>query len=115
MKNKVTRWGAVGLSLFLAIHGAAFAQDISADPQGSGAILGAARWIQGTLLGTLATVVAVIAVGVVGIVNADWQDQLALRRNCDFGLFYLVRGCEHCRRDSIDCYFEHRVLGIWKA
>lgn len=37
-----------------------------ADPAGSGVILGAVNWLQGTLLGTVATVVAVIAVAAVG-------------------------------------------------
>lgn len=36
------------------------------DPQGSGVIVGAMYWLQGTLLGTVATVVAVIAVASVG-------------------------------------------------
>ena len=37
-----------------------------ADPQGSGVIVGAVSWLQGTLMGTVATVVAVIAVAMVG-------------------------------------------------
>ena len=36
------------------------------DPAGSGVIVSAASWLQGTLLGTLATIVAVIAVAAVG-------------------------------------------------
>lgn len=36
------------------------------DPQGSGPIVSALQWLQGTLLGTVATVVAVIAVACVG-------------------------------------------------
>ena len=32
------------------------AQELSTDPQGSGVIVAAARWLQGTLLGTVATV-----------------------------------------------------------
>ncbi|WP_411287213.1 TrbC/VirB2 family protein [Phenylobacterium sp.] len=36
------------------------------DPAGSGAIVGALNWLQGTLLGTVATVASVIAVAVVG-------------------------------------------------
>lgn len=43
----------------------AFAQAL-ADPQGSGVIVGAVNWLQGTLMGTVATVVAVIAVAMVG-------------------------------------------------
>ena len=48
----------------LWLSGLAYAQAI--DPAGSGAIVGALNWLQGTLLGTVATVAAVIAVAVVG-------------------------------------------------
>ena len=58
----------------LAWAGAAWAALIStaaqaslADPAGSGPIVGAVRWLEGTLLGTIATVVAVIAVASVGL------------------------------------------------
>lgn len=44
----------------------ASAQELSTDPQGSGAIVSAVRWVQGTLMGTVATVAAVIAIAVVG-------------------------------------------------
>lgn len=37
------------------------------DPQGSGPILAALTWLQGTLLGNVATTAAVIAVAVVGL------------------------------------------------
>lgn len=43
----------------------AFAQAVG-DPAGSGAIINAANWLQGTLLGTVATVAAVVAVAMVG-------------------------------------------------
>ncbi len=36
------------------------------DPEGSGVIINAVSWLQGTLMGTVATTVAVIAVAVVG-------------------------------------------------
>jgi type IV secretion system protein VirB2 len=50
--------------LFLAASPAfAFAPP---DPQGSGVIVNAFSWLQGTLLGTVATVAAVIAVAAVG-------------------------------------------------
>jgi type IV secretion system protein VirB2 len=48
------------------LSSAAFAQELNTDPQGSGPIVSAVRWLQGTLLGTVATVVAVIAVAAVG-------------------------------------------------
>jgi type IV secretion system protein VirB2 len=40
----------------------ALAQSANLDPAGSGVILGAVNWVQGTLLGAVATAVAVIAV-----------------------------------------------------
>ena len=42
------------------------AQYAAADPAGSGPIGGAAEWLQGTLLGNVATTIAVIAVAAVG-------------------------------------------------
>jgi type IV secretion system protein VirB2 len=44
----------------------ASAQLAASDPAGSGPILGAVDWLQGTLLGNVATAVAVIAVAAVG-------------------------------------------------
>lgn len=54
----------LALSLVLVEARAAAAQSV--DPAGSGVILGAASWVQGTLLGNVATAAAVIAVAVVG-------------------------------------------------
>ena len=56
---------------FLAVPGlvlaqAAAAQEALGDPAGSGVLVAAVHWLQGTLLGTVATVVAVIAVASVG-------------------------------------------------
>ena len=52
------------------------------DPPGSGPILGALSWVQGTLLGNLATTVAVIAVAVVGLMmltgRIDWRRGLTV-------------------------------------
>lgn len=44
----------------------ALAQYAAPDPAGSGPIVGAIGWLQGTLLGNVATAVAVIAVAGVG-------------------------------------------------
>jgi type IV secretion system protein VirB2 len=46
----------------ILIAGPALAQSANLDPAGSGVILGAVNWVQGTLLGAVATAVAVIAV-----------------------------------------------------
>jgi type IV secretory pathway VirB2 component (pilin) len=47
------------------------------DPQGSGPILSALQWIEGTLMGNVATTAAVIAVAVVGLMmltgRIDWR------------------------------------------
>ncbi len=52
--------------LLLVIAAPARAQYAAPDPAGSGPIIGAIGWLQGTLLGNLATAVAVIAVAGVG-------------------------------------------------
>jgi type IV secretion system protein VirB2 len=46
----------------ILVAGPAFAQSANLDPAGSGVLLGAVNWVQGTLLGAVATAVAVIAV-----------------------------------------------------
>ncbi len=51
---------------FAALARPALAQVAGADPQGSSPLLAALQWVQGTLLGNLATTAAVIAVAVVG-------------------------------------------------
>ncbi len=58
------RSALLAIALLLAEAQAAAAQEL--DPQGSGVVLGAAHWVQGTLLGNVATAAAVIAVAVVG-------------------------------------------------
>jgi type IV secretion system protein VirB2 len=57
------------IAAFVVLAGALAGQPALAqglDPAGSGVILGAVNWVQGTLLGTLATSVAVIAVAACG-------------------------------------------------
>lgn len=57
-----------------------------ADPQGSGPIVNALQWLQGTLLGNVATAVAVIAVAMVGFM------MLTGRLNWRFGATVII-GC----------------------
>jgi type IV secretion system protein VirB2 len=52
---------------------------LAQDPQGSGPIVNALKWIQGTLLGNVATAVAVIAVAAIGFM------MLSGRMNWRFG------------------------------
>lgn len=70
----------------LSVAAPAFAQSSYADPAGSGPILGAVNWLQGTLLGTVATVVAVIAVASVGFL------MLTGRMNWRYGVTVII-GC----------------------
>ena len=73
---------AAALAL-LASPTAAFAQD-AADPAGSGPIVAALGWLQGTLLGNVATAVAVMAVAAVGFM------MLTGRLNWRFGATVII-------------------------
>ncbi|KUO51695.1 MAG: type VI secretion protein [Sphingomonadales bacterium BRH_c42] len=73
----------IGAALSLLVTpGAAYAQ--AGDPQGSGPIVAALAWLQGTLLGTIATTVAVMAVAAVGFM------MLTGRMNWRFGATVIV-------------------------
>jgi type IV secretion system protein VirB2 len=63
-------------------HTAAFAQN--ADPAGSGPINNALLWLQGTLMGTVATTVAVMAVAGIGF------GMLTGRMNWRFGATVII-------------------------
>ena len=71
-------------TLLAALPQAAHAQ--AGDPQGSGPIVAALSWLQGTLLGNVATAVAVMAVAAVGFM------MLTGRLNWRFGATVIV-GC----------------------
>ena len=68
------------------------------DPAGSGAIVSAVNWLQGTLLGTIATVVAVIAVATVGFMmltgRINWRYGVTVILGCFilFGASSIVAG-----------------------
>ena len=66
----------------LASPSAAFAQ--ATDPAGSGPIVAALGWLQGTLLGNVATAVAVMAVAAVGFM------MLTGRLNWRFGATVII-------------------------
>jgi type IV secretory pathway VirB2 component (pilin) len=74
------------LAALAALPGQALAQVAAANPQGSGPIVNALGWMQGTLLGNVATTVAVIAVAAVGFM------MLTGRLNWRFGASVIV-GC----------------------
>jgi type IV secretion system protein VirB2 len=73
------------LSAF-AIDSAAVAQVATPNPQGSGPILAAVEWLQGTLLGNVATAAAVIAVAFIGFM------MLTGRMNWRYGATVII-GC----------------------
>lgn len=95
-----------GLAAWLAgicaalVASPAWAQVGYVDPAGSGPIVGAINWIQGTLLGTVATLVAVIAVAVVGLMmltgRMNWRYGATVILGCFilFGAASIVAGIQ---------------------
>ena len=77
---------AILASPHAAIAQATYANPTYSNPQGSGPIVSALEWMQGTLLGNVATTAAVIAVAVVGLM------MLSGRMNWRFGATVIV-GC----------------------
>ena len=79
---------------------AALAQGSLSDPEGSGVIVAAVRWLEGTLLGTVATVVAVIAVATVGFLmltgRINWRYGVTVILGCFilFGAASIVAGIQ---------------------
>jgi type IV secretion system protein VirB2 len=80
----MNRLSATLAAIVAASASPAWAQ--GADPQGSGPIVSALQWLQGTLLGNVATAVAVIAVAMVGFM------MLTGRMNWRFGATVVI-GC----------------------
>ena len=84
----------------LFLHSAAFAQELSTDPQGSGVVVNAMRWMQGTLLGTVATATAVIAIASVGFLmltgRMNWRHGGVVILGCFilFGAASIVAGIQ---------------------
>lgn len=76
------------------------AQAVGYDPAGSGPIVGAVRWLQGTLMGTVATVVAVMAVASVGFLmltgRMNWRYGATVILGCFilFGAASIVGGIQ---------------------
>ena len=91
---------ALAVAVAMTSYTAAHAQSYSGDPQGSGVIVAAARWMQGTLLGTVATVVAVIAVAAVGLLmlsgRINWRHGAVVILGCFilFGAASIVAGIQ---------------------
>lgn len=86
-----------GILLSVAAASPAYAQSY-ADPAGSGVLVGAVNWLQGTLLGTVATTAAVIAIAVVGFMmltgRINWRHGAVVIIGCFvlFGAASIVAG-----------------------
>ncbi len=90
-----------GLATLLSVGFAAEparAQSVQLDPAGSNVILTAVTWLQGTLLGNVATALAVIAVGATGLLmltgRIDWRRGATVILGCFivFGAAAIVAG-----------------------
>jgi type IV secretory pathway VirB2 component (pilin) len=74
------------------------AQMMTADPAGSSPLIAAMQWLEGTLLGNLATTAAVIAVAAVGFMmltgRIEWRRGLTVVVGCFiiFGAVSIVAG-----------------------
>ena len=73
----------------LIVSARANAQYAAPDPAGSGPIIGAVDWLQGTLLGNVATAVAVIAVAAVGFMMLTGRINWKYGATVVIGLFIL--------------------------
>ncbi|WP_242416501.1 TrbC/VirB2 family protein [Sphingomonas panni] len=97
---KARFWRRLTLASSLSVPTASFAQDRLADPAGSGPIVGAVTWLQGTLLGTVATVIAIIAIAVVGFMmltgRMNWRYGATVILGCFilFGAASIVAGIQ---------------------
>lgn len=76
------------------------------DPEGSGVFVSAVSWLQGTLLGTVATTVAIIAVAAVGFAmltgRINWRHGAVVILGCFvlFGAASIVAGIQSAATGS---------------
>lgn len=98
LQRRMSLWAISAYLVFGAT--ASFGQDLSSDPAGSGVLVNAVRWLQGTLLGTVATVVAVIAIASVGFLmltgRINWRYGATVVLGCFilFGAASIVAGIQ---------------------
>jgi type IV secretion system protein VirB2 len=100
MRLVVSRLQLFAAFCFALLPSAAFAQELSTDPQGSGAVVNAMRWLQGTLMGTVASAAAVIAIASVGFLmltgRINWRHGAVVILGCFilFGAASIVAGIQ---------------------
>ena len=88
--------------LGVLVAGVAQAQSTKLDPAGSNPILNAVMWLQGTLLGNVATALAVLAVGATGLMMLTGRIDWRAGRHGDPGLLHRLRRRRHRRRHPLD-------------
>jgi type IV secretion system protein VirB2 len=99
LRNKLA--GVAALALAAPLE--AMAQTYT-DPRGSGPILAAVNWVQGTMLGNVATAVAVIAIAIVGFMmltgRMNWKHGITVIFGCFilFGATVIVAGIQGAAR-----------------
>lgn len=99
-RKYISVWTRVAALPAVLAFTATSAQARLADPQGSGVIVAAVRWLEGTLLGTIATVVAVMAVATVGLLmltgRINWRYGVTVILGCFilFGAASIVAGIQ---------------------
>lgn len=98
VKSDTIKTWRVGSAFGLMLTASQRASAQSYDPEGSGVIVSAVEWLQGTLMGTVATVAAVIAVAVVGFMmltgRINWRHGAVVIFGCFilFGAASIVAG-----------------------
>jgi type IV secretory pathway VirB2 component (pilin) len=103
MRRLTTAFATALAAAPVAFAQTAFAQ-AAGDPRGSGPILAAVNWVQGTLLGTAATAVAVVAVAIVGFMmltgRMNWKHGITVILGCFilFGATAIVAGIQGAAR-----------------
>jgi type IV secretion system protein VirB2 len=99
LENRILGVPAVGF-FALIVATPLHAQEALGDPAGSSVLVSAVQWLQGTLLGTIATVVAVIAVAAVGFMmltgRINWRYGATVILGCFilFGAASIVAGIQ---------------------
>lgn len=99
MNAQLRLWGAAA-AVWYANATVSLAQSAAGSPQGSGPVVAAVNWIQGTLMGNVATAVAVVAVAMVGFMmltgRMNWRHGVVVVLGCFilFGAAAIVAGIQ---------------------
>lgn len=103
MISTLRLWGAATAAWCAGVS-VSFAQTVTGNPRGSEPVVAAVNWIQGTLLGNVATAVAVVAVAMVGFLmltgRMNWRHGVVVVLGCFilFGAAAIVAGIQTAAR-----------------